>query len=132
MPGNTPLDTQTMATYGAYVDALSKAGLVYLHVIEGITQTTREVPAGIDFPALRKRFAGAYMANNEYTLELAEHALAAQDADLFSFGRAFIANPDLITRLKTGAPLADAPKRYWFGGGAVGYCDWPRMDSAAA
>jgi N-ethylmaleimide reductase len=132
MPGNTPLDSQTMATYGAYVDALSKAGLTYLHVIEGITQTTREVPPGIDFRVLRKRFAGAYMANNEYTLELAEDVLAAQDADLFSFGRAFIANPDLVNRLRTGAPLADAPKRYWFGGASVGYSDWPRMDSAAA
>jgi N-ethylmaleimide reductase len=94
MPGDTALDFHTMATYGTYVDELSKAGLVYLHVIEGITQTTRAVPAGIDFSALRKRCDGAYIADNEYTLSLAEQVMANGDADLFSVDRAFIANPD--------------------------------------
>jgi N-ethylmaleimide reductase len=127
MPGNAPLDSDVMATYGTYFAALSKAGLLYIHGIEGITQLTRDVPEGVDFMALRKRFAGAYMANNNYTLELAEEALAAGRADLFSFGRPFIANPDLVHRLAIGAPLADSPQKYWYGGDAVGYSDWPGM-----
>ncbi len=53
--------------------------------------------------------------------------LAKGDADLFSFGRPFLANPDLVERLRTGGPLAEAPKRYWCGGGSVGYSDWPAM-----
>ncbi len=128
MPGNTPLDSDVMGTYGAYVDALAAAGLLYIHDIEGVTQQTREVPDGVDFPALRRRFSGAYIANNQYTLELAEQVLAQGDADLFSFGRPFIANPDLVSRLASGAPLAEAPKPYWYGGGSVGYSDWPGMD----
>ena len=127
MPGETPLDSATMATYGAYVDALSKLGLLYIHDIEGVTQQTREVSGDISFPALRKRFSGAYIANNQYTLDLAEKVLAAGDADLFSFGRPFLANPDLVDRLRSGAPLAEAPKQYWYGGGSVGYSDWPGM-----
>ena len=128
-PGETPLDSTTMETFGTYVDALSKIGLLYVHDIEGVTQQTREVSDDISFPALRRRFSGAYIANNQYTLDLAEKTLAAGDADLFSLGRTFIANPDLVDRLRTGAPLADAPKRYWYGGGAVGYSDWPQMKS---
>jgi len=126
-PGKTPLDGSVMQTYGLFVDALSEIGLLYVHDIEGVTQQTRDVPDDVDFHALRKRFSGAYIANNQYTLELAEDTLAKGDADLFSFGRPFLANPDLVERLRTGAPLADAPKQYWYGGGSVGYSDWSTM-----
>jgi N-ethylmaleimide reductase len=126
-PGNTPLDSDTMATFGAYVDALSGLGLLYIHDIEGVTQLSREADDGISFAELRQRFSGAYIANNQYTLALAEQTLVAGDADLFSIGRPFIANPDLIQRLGSGAPLAEAPKQYWYGGDATGYSDWPAM-----
>jgi len=127
-PGGAKLDSDPMATYGAYVDALSEIGLLYIHDIEGVTQLTRDVPEDVDFPALRRRFSGAYIANNRYTLKLAEEILAKGDADLFSFGRPFLANPDLVHRLRTGAPLADAPNEYWYGGNSVGYSDWPGMN----
>ena len=126
-PGKTPLDNQPAQTFDAFVDALSEIGLLYIHDIEGVTQQTRDVPDGIDFRNLRKRFSGAYIANNQYTLAFAEETLANGDADLFSFGRPFLANPDLVERLRTGAPLAEAPKEYWYGGGSVGYSDWPGM-----
>ncbi len=128
MPGETPLTSDVMGTYGAYLDALSALKLAYVHVIEGITQQTRDHPADVDFASLRRRFSGAYIGNNNYTPELAEKAIADGRADLFSFGRAFIANPDLVDRLRSGAPLADAPKQYWYGGDTVGYTDWPAMD----
>ncbi|MBB4155742.1 N-ethylmaleimide reductase [Sphingomonas jinjuensis] len=129
-PGETPLDSQVMETYGTYVDELSKRGLLYIHDIEGVTQQTRDAPDGVDFAALRKRFDGAYIANNQYTLDLAEQVLEAGDADLFSMGRPFIANPDLVDRLRIGAPLAEAPKEYWYGGGSVGYSDWPTVGAS--
>ena len=47
---------------------------------------------------------------------------------MISFGRPYIANPDLVERLRTGAPLAEAPKQYWYGGDATGYSDWPGME----
>ncbi|NII09620.1 alkene reductase [Oleiagrimonas sp. C23AA] len=126
-PGGSPLDSDVMATYGQYIDALSERGLAYLHIIEGVTQLSRDCPDGVDLHALTKRFKGKVMANNRYTRELAEKTLDAHQADLIAFGRAFIANPDLVERLRTGAPLADAPKEYWYGGDSVGYSDWPGM-----
>ncbi|GAB7534002.1 alkene reductase [Burkholderia sp. 22PA0099] len=126
-PGDTPLDSNSADTFGAFVDALSQLGLLYIHDIEGVTQLSREASDGMSFTALRKRFKGAYIANNQYTLNLAETTLAAGDADLFSIGRPFIANPDLVGRLASGAPLAEAPKQYWYGGDATGYSDWPAM-----
>jgi 2,4-dienoyl-CoA reductase-like NADH-dependent reductase (Old Yellow Enzyme family) len=120
MPGETPLDSTPMETFGTYVDALSDLELLYLHAIEGETQQDRNAVGDISFPELRRRFSGAYIANNQCTLELAEETLARGDADLFSFGRPFLANPDLVARLRTGAPLAEAPKQYWYGGSG----DW--------
>lgn len=126
-PGETPLDSNTMATFGAYVAALSDLGMLYIHEIEGVTQLSREEVNGVDFKKLRQGFSGAYIANNQYTLDLAEQTLAAGEADLFSIGRPFIANPDLVYRLGSGAPLAEAPKVYWYGGDSTGYSDWPAM-----
>lgn len=126
-PGETPVDSDANNTYGTYVDALSKIGLVYVHIIEGVTRKSRDCGDGLDYDALRKRFKGAYMTNNKMTLDLAETELADGHADLFAFGRPFIANPDLVARLASGAPLADAPERYYYGGDSVGYSDWPGM-----
>ncbi|SEI42501.1 alkene reductase [Pseudomonas sp. NFR16] len=126
-PGETPLDSDTMRTFGTYVAALSNLGLLYVHEIEGVTQQSREEVSDVSFAALRRAFRGAYIANNQYTLDLAEQTLAAGDADLFSIGRPFIANPDLVARLASGAPLAEAPKAYWYGGDSTGYSDWPTM-----
>ena len=124
-PGETPLDSDVMGTYGQYIDELNALGVAYLHVIEGVTRETREVPGGVDFLALRRRFHGSYMANNRYDKELAEEALSSGRADLVSFGRPFIGNPDLVQRLRDGAPLVDAPKETYYGGGEKGYSDWP-------
>jgi len=126
-PGETPLDSSPMATFVEYVSTLSRLRLLYLHAIEGETQRDRGAGGSISFPKLRAHFTGAYIANNQYTLELAEKTLGRGDADLFSFGRPFIANPDLVFRLRTGAPLAEAPKQYWYGGSTVGYSDWPTV-----
>jgi N-ethylmaleimide reductase len=130
-PGKSPLDSTVMETYGTYLDRLSERGLAYTHVIEGITQTTRESDQ-VDFSQLRRRAPGAYITNNELTVADAERAIEDGAADLVSFGRAYIANPDLVARIRDGAPLAEAPKEYWYGGDATGYSDWPTMAGAGA
>jgi N-ethylmaleimide reductase len=129
-PGGTPLDSAVMETYGTYLDRLSELGLAYTHVVEGVTYTTRDSPDEIDFAELRRRAPGAYIANNELSVVDAERVLHDGEADLVSFGRAYIANPDLVQRIRDGAPLAEAPKEYWYGGDATGYSDWPTMETA--
>ena len=131
-PGGADPDSDVMGTYGAYLDRLSEMGLAYTHVIEGVTQTTRDGGESIDFAALRQRAPGAYITNNELSVESAEEILENGRADLVSFGRAYIANPDLVERIRVGAPLAEAPQRYWYGGDSTGYSDWPAIATATA
>src|SRR5476649_1872073 len=75
------------------------------------TSTSSRAPGGprdiapFDYGSLRKRFKGAYVANNGYDFELASKVLAAGAADLIAFGKPFISNPDLVERLQKGAPL---------------------------
>jgi N-ethylmaleimide reductase len=125
MPGETPIDSDATNTYGTYLDRLGELGLAYTHVMEGLIRESREWPEEIDAAALRRRAPGAYMANNELDPDAAADLLEKGEADLVSFGRAYIANPDLVNRIATGAPLAEAPKEYWYGGDATGYSDWP-------
>ncbi len=126
-PGETPLDSDVMGTYGRYIDGLNALGIAYIHVIEGVTRETREAPDEVDFLALRRRFRGTYIANNRYDRGLAEVALESGRADLVSFGRPFIGNPDLVRRLRDGAPLVDAPEKTYYGGNEQGYSDWPTL-----
>lgn len=99
-------------------------GIVYIHVVEGATGGARDV-APFDFGSLRRLFKNTYIANNGYGLELATSHLTDGKADLFAFGRPFIANPDLVERLQTGAPLAQVDPATIYGGGAAGYTDYP-------
>jgi N-ethylmaleimide reductase len=67
------------------------------------------------------------MANNGYDVELANKVLAENAADLIAFGKPFISNPDLVERLKAGAPLNEWDKATFYGGGAKGYTDYPAL-----
>jgi N-ethylmaleimide reductase len=72
------------------------------------------------------------MVNNGYQRQTAMDIVAGGAADLVSFGRPFIGNPDLVRRLREDKPLAAFDKKTLYGGGAVGYTDYPALDRAAA
>jgi N-ethylmaleimide reductase len=120
------LDSDPMGTYRYVVEQLNGFNLAYLHVIEGATQGSREIPAGLNLQALHRAFKrGLYIANNGYDLLLALAAREQNLADLIAFGRLYIANPDLVARLRAGAPLNVPDRATFFGGGAHGYTDYP-------
>jgi N-ethylmaleimide reductase len=123
-PANDISDSNPQPLYDYIVDHLSALKLVYIHVVEGATGGPRDI-APFDYGSLRKRFAGAYIANNGYDFELANKVLNANEADLIAFGKPFISNPDLVERLKRGAPLNEWDKATFYGGGAKGYTDYP-------
>ncbi len=125
--GNTPLDSDVMATYSYLITQLNRFNLAYLHFVEGATGMSRAVPDNVDLQQLRRLFNGPYMANNLYDRELAFQAREQQQADLICIGRPFIANPDLVERLKTGAEIVEAPRGCFYGGGEAGYSDWPSL-----
>jgi N-ethylmaleimide reductase len=121
------LDSDPALTYGHVVECLNSFNLAYLHVVEGVTQGAREMPAGFDMQALRRAFNGRYIANNGYDLHLALEARQHLQADLIAFGRLYIANPDLVERFRSSASLNAPDRATFFGGGAAGYTDYPRM-----
>ncbi|WP_417774295.1 alkene reductase [Stappia sp.] len=129
-PANGITTSDPQAQFDHIVDRLDALGLVYLHVVEGATGGPRDI-APFDYGSLRRRFRNAYIANNGYDLALATSSLAEGKADLFAFGRPFISNPDLVERLKSGAPLAEIDRATLYGGGAAGYTDYPTLADAS-
>jgi N-ethylmaleimide reductase len=125
-PANGISCSDPQAQFSYIVRELDALGLVYLHVVEGATGGARD-HAPFDYGALRAAFRNTYMANNGYDLPLATATLAKGEADLIAFGRPFIANPDLVHRLKTGAALAEPDRATMYGGGAKGYTDYPAL-----
>ena len=118
-------DSNPAATFGHVAAELSKRRLAYLHVVE--PSDPRGDPANrlIDPILLRKAFAGPYIGNGSYTAERAVASLKDGRLDAVSFGRLFIANPDLPRRFKEGLPLNPLNAARLYGGGGDGYTDYP-------
>lgn len=108
---------------------LGRMGLGYLHIIEGQTGGARDARPEVDFAAIKQSFrdAGghAIVANNGYTREMAEAAVANGSADVIAFGVPFLANPDLVTRFQKGHPLNSPDPNTFYGGSEKGYTDYP-------
>jgi N-ethylmaleimide reductase len=128
-PSNDVSDSNPQPLFDYIVDHLSALKLIYIHLVEGATGGPRDV-APFDYASLRNRFKGTYIGNNGYDLALANKVLAADEADLIAFGKPFISNPDLVERLKRGAPLNEQDKSTFYGGGAKGYTDYPVLGDA--
>ncbi|MEO3973628.1 alkene reductase [Streptomyces sp. CAU 1734] len=108
-------------TYTALVGALAPLGIAYLH--HGETGTALDT-------AIRELWPAPLMITplpaDRDKPEAAAGALA-RGADLVSFGRDFLANPDLVDRCRIGAPLNEARRTGFYGGGAHGYTDYPTL-----
>ena len=134
-PANDIVDADPQPLFEYVVRELAQLGLAYIHIIEGATGGPREIAdRPFDYHALENAYrdAGgkaAWMVNNNYDKPLAEHAIA-DGADLVAFGKPFIANPDLVERLRTNARLNEPDKTTFYGGGAKGYTDYPTLKGA--
>ena len=78
-------------------------------------------------PDLKKAFGGVYIANEKYTQAQAEQVIEAGEADAVGFGKLFIANPDLVERFATGAPLNEPRPETFYSHGPEGYVDYPAL-----
>ena len=123
-------DPQPLFTY--VVKHLATLGLAYIHIIEGATGGPRELDdRPFDYEALKAAYRqaggkGAWMVNNGYDKPMAEIAVKEGD-DLVAFGRPFIANPDLVRRIRESAPWNELDKATLYGGGTKGYTDYPAL-----
>lgn len=138
-PSGESYDSNPQALFTHVIEGLAKFDLAYIHVVEGQTGGDRDFRQGdnpsFDYKALRQAYekAGgkaAWMVNNGYDRQLALDVVAGGQADLVAFGKPFIANPDLVERLKTNAPLNTPQQQSFYGGGATGYTDYPDLNAA--
>lgn len=126
-------EPQPLFTY--VVEKLAAYELAYVHIIEGSTGGPRDFQQGdkpFDYATLRAAYqhAGgkaAWMVNNAYDQKLAETVIANGDADLVAFGKLFLANPDLVKRLRERADFNQPDQATFYGGGAKGYTDYPTL-----
>jgi N-ethylmaleimide reductase len=136
-PANDVIDEDPQALFAYLARELAPMGLAYIHVIEGATGGPREIAdRPFDYAAFRAAYRaaggqGLWMVNNGYDRAMAEAALE-QGADLVAFGKAYIANPDLVERLRNGSPLNVPDKSTFYGGGAKGYTDYPVLEASSA
>jgi N-ethylmaleimide reductase len=98
-----------------------------LHAVEGGMGGDA---VSFDFAAYRKQFKGQYMANLAYDKARGNAAIASGHADCIAFGVPFLANPDLVERFKTDAPLNTPDSNTFYGGSAQGYTDYPFLNAS--
>lgn len=82
-------------------------------------------------PQIKAAFGGVYIANERFSNDSAEAALAAGEADAIAWGKLFIANPDLPTRIKLNAPFNAPDTTTFYGGSVRGYTDYPALATSA-
>lgn len=117
-------DSDKAATFSYVARELGKRRIAFICARESVG------PDSIG-PTLKAAFGGTYVANEGFTRESGEAALAAGWADAVAFGKAFIANPDLPTRFSLGAPLNEPQPMTFYAPGAEGYTDYPALAQAA-
>lgn len=120
------VDATPQASYVAAARLLDDIGVAYIHIAEADWDDAPPMPPAFK-EALRLVYSGAMIYSGHYDRRRADEALANGWADLIGFGRAFIANPDLPHRLRTGAALLTGDPATYFGGGARGYVDYPAL-----
>jgi N-ethylmaleimide reductase len=112
--------------YLALADALSGLGLVYLHVLDHSAMGAPAVPAELKLQ-LREAFKGVFILAGGFDAASAERALVERRADLIAFGRPFLANPDLVERLRLNATLNAPDASTFYVPGPKGYTDYPTL-----
>lgn len=119
-------DSDPHALFPAAAKLLNEIGIAFLELREPPRDGTFG-KAEVDpvAPAIRAAFSGQLMLNSDYTLDRAQQALAAGEADMISFGRPFISNPDLPDRLADRRTLAPDDQALWYSNGPEGYIDYP-------
>ena len=121
--------------YAHLIAELSALGLSYLHLIE--PRASGAGAADVDHqhvPSAAKLFRSAWrgvlIAAGNFNGDSAAQMINEGYADAIAFGRYFISNPDLPERLRTAHELTPYDRATFYGGGAVGYTDYPAMEAA--
>ena len=120
-------------TFTYIIKQLNNYDLGYLHVLDGLGFGFHELGEPMTLAEMRKIYNGVLMGNCGYDRHDAEEAIAKGNADLISFGRPYISNPDLATRFANNWSLnPDADMSIWYSFDAEGYIDFPTYKESKA
>ena len=121
-------DNDIMFSYLA--ERLSKFGLAYLHVMDGLEYGFHGKCSVVTTYDLKTKFQGMIICNVGLTKETGEGMLRSGAADLACYGRLYISNPDLPYRFEKNLPIEEsAPyETWWYPTGTKGYLDWPTAE----
>jgi N-ethylmaleimide reductase len=125
-------DSNPEALFTAAAKALAAHDIAFLELREPPANGTfgaTDVPR--QSPAIRKVFPGPLVLNSDYDALSAQVALDSGVADAISFGRSFLANPDLPARFAAGAALNEGETRTWYAQEDEGYIDYPALEPVA-
>jgi len=117
-------DVETDALYVHLAQALSSLKLAYVHLVDHSSMGAPR-PSPELFEAIRQTFQGTLVLSGGYDVERAERDIQAGQGDLVAFGRLYISNPELVTRLRDGLPLANPDYTTFYTPGEKGYTDYP-------
>ena len=123
------------AQYGTLASSLGALQLAYLHLVDHSAMGAPKPAAAavaLICSSFRQAGGGSIILSGGYDRERAEADLTGAGADLIAFGRPFIANPDLVQRMKAAAPLAEADQATFYTPGVAGYSDYPQLTSEPA
>ena len=123
---NGMADANPAETYRALLQAVDGVGLAYVHLIH------LPLEGWDPLDLVHAHWRGAIIENNNLTAESARAVLMAGRAHAVSFGRAFVSNPDVVERLRRGAPLARMDRATLYTGNgddSRGYTDYPALDA---
>jgi N-ethylmaleimide reductase len=130
-------DKDPVALFTHTISELSRRNLAYLHLIEargseiGISDELHS-NAPDNAALFREVFTGPLISAGAYTPESGELALESGRADAIAFGRLFIANPDLVARIRGSIPFNTPDRSTFYGGDARGYTDYPDSTSTGS
>lgn len=125
-------DSNPAALFKAVAMVLQDIGIAFLELREpGPMGTYGSTDVPRQSPLIRQHFSGPLILNSDYDIQKAREDVASGLADGISFGRPFLANPDLPKRLQLGAPLNEPQIETWFSQGPTGYIDYPHLEGAA-
>lgn len=130
---NAMYDENPVETFGTFARHLNELGVAYIEVVEDSFQGNHANgrPEEV-IDAIRTAFKGTYIANGAYTAEEARTRISQGRCDLVTFGRPFIANPDLPERFRQNAPLNEWDDSTFYGGDEHGYTDYPTLKELEA
>ena len=121
-----PLYDAMESDYTWLAQQLNARGLAYIHLVDHSSMGAPPVPESMK-ATFRSSFRGTLILSGGYDAARAESDLAAGKGDLIAFGRPFLANPDLVARLNSGATLNAPDFSTFYTPGAKGYTDYPAL-----